>query len=53
MLDVVFANFTELKSVPADSGLVAPHIHHPPVSIDVFLSHVNLLNYLLMELSAS
>jgi hypothetical protein len=37
MLDLVFANFTDLKSVPAHSGLVTPDTYHPPLSIDVFL----------------
>jgi hypothetical protein len=41
MLDLVFANFTDLKSVPADSGLVTPDTYHPPLSIDVFLPHVD------------
>jgi hypothetical protein len=41
MLDLVIANFTDLKSVPADSGLVTPDTYHPPLSIDVFLPHVN------------
>jgi hypothetical protein len=36
MLDLVFANFTDLKSVPAHSGLVTPDTYHPPLSIDVF-----------------
>jgi hypothetical protein len=45
LLDLVFANFTDLKSVPADSGLVKPDTNHPPMSIDVNLSHViNNLN---------
>jgi hypothetical protein len=41
MLDLVFANFTDPKSVPADSGLVTLDIYHPPLSIDVFLPHIN------------
>ncbi|PNF21153.1 hypothetical protein B7P43_G05118, partial [Cryptotermes secundus] len=41
MLDLVFANFTDLKSVPADSGLVATDIYHPPLNIDVLLPNVN------------
>jgi hypothetical protein len=41
MLDPVFANFTDLKTVPADSGLGTPDTDHPPSSIDVFLHHVN------------
>jgi hypothetical protein len=41
MLDLDFANFTDLKSVPVDSGLVTPDTYHPPLSIDVFLPHVN------------
>jgi hypothetical protein len=41
MLDLAFANFTDLKSVPADSGLVTPDTYHPPLSIDVFFPHVN------------
>jgi hypothetical protein len=46
MLDLVFANFTDLKSVPADSGLVAPDTYHPPLNTDVFLPNVNNnLNY--------
>jgi hypothetical protein len=44
-LDLVFANFTDLKSVPADSGLVKPDTHHPPLSTDVYLPHfINNLN---------
>jgi hypothetical protein len=38
--DLVFANFTDLKSVPAASGLVTPNTYHPPLSIDVHLPHV-------------
>jgi hypothetical protein len=34
-------HFTDLKSVPADSGLLTPDTYHPPLSIDVFLPHVN------------
>jgi hypothetical protein len=46
MLDLVFANCTDLKSVPADSGLVVPDTYHPPLNIDVFLPNVNNnLNY--------
>jgi hypothetical protein len=41
MLDLIFADFTDLKSVPADSGVVAPDIYHPPMSIDVILPHDN------------
>jgi hypothetical protein len=47
MLDLVFANFTDLKSVPADSGLVAPDKYHPPLNIDVSLPNVN--NNLIMS----
>jgi hypothetical protein len=43
MLDLVFANFTDVKLVPADSGLVTPDTYHPPFSIDVLLPHVNNL----------
>jgi hypothetical protein len=35
MLDLVFANFTDLKSVSVDSGLVTPDTYCPPLSIDV------------------
>jgi hypothetical protein len=41
ILDLVCTNFTVLKSVPADSGLVTPDIYHTPLSIDVSLPHVN------------
>jgi hypothetical protein len=41
MLDLVFANFTDLKLVPADSGLVTPDTYHPPLCIDVLLPHIN------------
>ncbi|PNF41595.1 hypothetical protein B7P43_G11563 [Cryptotermes secundus] len=41
MFDPVFANFTQLKYVAADSGLVAPDIYHPPLNIDVLLPNVN------------
>jgi hypothetical protein len=44
MLDVVFANFADLKFVLADSGLVTPGTYHPPLSIDVFWPHVNNIN---------
>jgi hypothetical protein len=41
LLELVFANFTDLKSVPDDSHLVKPDIYHPPFSIDVYLPHDN------------
>jgi hypothetical protein len=41
MLDLGFANFTDIKSVPTNSGLVTPDTYHPPLSIDVFSPHVN------------
>jgi hypothetical protein len=43
ILELLSANFTDLKSVPYDSGLVTPdiHVYHPPLSIDVFLLHIN------------
>jgi hypothetical protein len=41
MLDLDFATFTDLKSVPGESGLVMPDTYRPPLSIDVFLPHVN------------
>jgi hypothetical protein len=41
MLDLVFANFTDLKTLPTDSGLVTPDTYHPIFSIDVSLPHVN------------
>jgi hypothetical protein len=41
LLDLVFANFTDLKLVPVDSGLVTPDTYHPPFSIDVLLPHIN------------
>jgi hypothetical protein len=44
MLDLVFENMSDLKLVPADSGLVTPDTYHPPFSIDVLLPHVNNLN---------
>jgi hypothetical protein len=34
-----------VKPVPADSGLVKPDSHHPPLSIDIYLPHsTNNLN---------
>jgi hypothetical protein len=45
LLDLVFANFTDLKPVPADFGLVKPDSYHPPLSTDIFLPHItNNLN---------
>jgi hypothetical protein len=41
MLDLISANFPDLKMVPANSGLVTPDTYHPPFSIDVLLPHVN------------
>jgi hypothetical protein len=41
MLDLVFANFTDPKSVPANSGLVAPDLYHLPLSTDISLPHNN------------
>jgi hypothetical protein len=41
LLDLVFANFTDLKLVPVDSHLVTPDTYHPPLSIDVLLPHIN------------
>jgi hypothetical protein len=41
MLDLVFANFSDLKLVPVDSGLVTHDTYHPPFSIDVLLPHIN------------
>jgi hypothetical protein len=42
MLDLVFANFTNFKLVPADSGFVTPDTYHPPLAIDVkLLPHIN------------
>jgi hypothetical protein len=41
LLDIVFTNFTDLKSVPPDSGLVTPDTYHPSLNIDVLLPHVN------------
>jgi hypothetical protein len=40
MIDLIFAHFTDIKSVPTHSGLVTPDTY-PPLSIDVFLPHVN------------
>jgi hypothetical protein len=46
MLDLDFANFTDLNSVSADSDFVTSATYHPPLSIDVFLPHfINNLNY--------
>jgi hypothetical protein len=42
MLDLVFANFTDLKSLLADSGLVKPDTYHPPLNINFLLPHVNI-----------
>jgi hypothetical protein len=36
MIDLVFANFSDLKLVSADSGLVTPDIYHHPFSVNVF-----------------
>jgi hypothetical protein len=45
LLEIVSANFTDLKSVPAISGLVKPDTYQPPLSVDVYLSQVkNNLN---------
>jgi hypothetical protein len=41
MPDLVFGNFSDLKLVPVDSGLVTPDTYHPPFSIDVLLPHVD------------
>jgi hypothetical protein len=41
LLDLVFTNFTDLKSVPADSGFITPDTYHLPLNIDVLLPHVN------------
>jgi hypothetical protein len=41
MLHPHFANFTDLKSVPADPGLVTSDSHHLPLSIYLFLCHFN------------
>jgi hypothetical protein len=41
MLDLVFVNVTDLKSAPVNPGLVTPDTYYPPLSIDVFLPHVN------------
>jgi hypothetical protein len=41
LLELVFANFTDLKSVPAYSGFVTPDTYHLPLSIDVFLPYSN------------
>jgi hypothetical protein len=49
MVDLVFANFTYLKSLPANSGLVKPDSCHPPLNIDVSLPYVN--KYLNCEFS--
>jgi hypothetical protein len=38
MLDLVVTNFTDLKSVTADSGLDKPDTNRLPLSIDVNLS---------------
>jgi hypothetical protein len=37
ILDLAFANFTDLKSTPTDSGFVTADTNLPPLSIDVFL----------------
>jgi hypothetical protein len=37
----VFANFTDLKSVPADSGFVKYDTCHSPLGSDVYFPHVN------------
>jgi hypothetical protein len=41
MLDLVFANFTDLKSLRTDSGLITPDTYYPSLSIDRYLLHVN------------
>jgi hypothetical protein len=41
LLDLVFANFTDLNFIPVHSGLVKPDTYHPPLSTDVYLPHVN------------
>jgi hypothetical protein len=49
LLHLVVANFTDLKSVTADSGFAKPDTYHLPLSTDVYLSHVN--NHLNCEFS--
>jgi hypothetical protein len=41
LLDLVFTNFSDAKSVIADSGLVKPDTYHPGMSTDVCLPRVN------------
>jgi hypothetical protein len=41
LLGLVFANFTDLKSLPANFGLVKPDSYHPPLNIHVSLPYVN------------
>jgi hypothetical protein len=41
MLDLNFANFTDIKSVPFHSASVTPDTYHPPLSTDAILPHVN------------
>jgi hypothetical protein len=41
ILEVVFANFTDLKFVPANSGLVMSDTYHRSLSIDIFLPPIN------------
>jgi hypothetical protein len=40
-LDLVFANFSDLKLVPAHSVLFTPVTYNPPFIVDVLLPHVN------------
>jgi hypothetical protein len=39
LLDLVFANFSDLASAPADFGLIKPNAYHPPLIICTYLQH--------------
>jgi hypothetical protein len=40
-VDLIFANFADMKSFDTHTGMVTPDTYHLPLSIDVFLPRVN------------
>jgi hypothetical protein len=39
LLDLVFANFSDLAYAPADFGLIKPDAYHPPLILRTYLQH--------------
>jgi hypothetical protein len=39
LLDLVFNNFLDLTSAPADFGLIKPETYHPPLILRTYLQH--------------